>query len=41
LQERGSLSGPAGTMSTLAGRGHQVESVCLCKILPLADQEQK
>jgi hypothetical protein len=41
LQERGSLSGPAGTMSTLAGRGHQVESVCLCKILPLADQEQE
>jgi len=39
LQEKGGMSGPASTMSTLAGRGHQVESVCLCKILPMTAQE--
>jgi hypothetical protein len=41
LPEVSGLSGPASTMSTLAGRGHQVESVCLCKILPLAAQESE
>jgi hypothetical protein len=40
LQEKGGLSGPASTMSTLAGRGHQVEAVCLCKVLPPQAQDK-